>query len=256
MDAKTLNQGHFDRESPLSLYNKMGEHWARRFIDKLSEAPELAELLIDETVLKPKLKELHKFQPTASDNKYRLQLWLEYENSVKLGRQMQMSNVYNLVGPESSFHTLVMKEPARVAWLLCKPAGYDAQSREILETGLHRMRAVLETDAMTAGKNGGPNIALLRLQLDITKMMDLRQHGAPTQKIQSLELKGTIGANGEIQALGDIADMKALEERKKDLHKRRLKAEGRAAARAPDPAPIDVEVVKDGDDSDISGPTQ
>lgn len=248
MDAKTLNQGHFDRESPLSLYNKMGERWANRFIEKLSEAPELAELLCDETVLKPKLQELYKFRPTASDNKYRLQLWLEYENSVKLERQMNMANVYNLVGPESSFHTLVMKDSARVAWLLCKPISYDSQMREILDTGMHRMRAILELDYMTSGKGGGMNLPLMKLQLDITRMMDLRQHGAPTQKIQSLALQGTIGANGEIQGIGDSMDMKALEERKKDLHKRRLKAEGRAAAaRAAEPEPIDVEVVKDGD---------
>lgn len=249
MDAKNLNQGHFDRESPLSLYNKMGERWANRFIEKLGEAPELVELLGDETVLKPKLKELYKFQPTASDNKYRLQLWLEYENSVKLERKMNMANVYNLVGPESSFHTLVMKDSARVAWLLCKPASYESQSREILATGLHRMRAILDLDYMTSGKNGGLNLPLMKLQLDITKMMDLRQHGAPTQKIQEISLKGTIGANGEIQALTDSLDMKALEARKQDLQARRMKAEGRAAARAAaEPAPIDVEVVTDGDD--------
>lgn len=247
MDAKTLNQGHFDRESPLSLYSKMGPHWARRFIEKLSEAPELAELLTDETVLKPKLQELYKFRPTAMDNKYRLQLWLEYENSVKLERQMNMANVYNLVGPECTFHALIMKDSARVAWMLCKPVSYEVQTREILETGLHRMRAVLDLDAMTSGKGGGLNLPLLKLQLDITKMMDLRQHGAPTQKIQEISLKGTIGANGEIQGIADSMDMKSLEARKQDLQARRAKAEGRAAARAAaQPEPIDVEVIKDG----------
>lgn len=238
-----LNQGHFDQNNPLSLYSKMGEAWSKRFIDKLGEAPELAEMLIDETVLKPHLELSYKFCPTASDNKYRLQLWLEYENACKLGRMMLMSNVYNLVGPESTFHNLVMQNPCRVAWMLCKPVGYDIQTREILAVGLARLRGYLERDAFADDKK--PNMQLARLQLDITKMMDLRQHGAPTQRIQEISVKGVIGANGEIQALSDAGDLKALEKRKQDLEGRRRKAEGRAAARAPEPETIDIEVVKE-----------
>lgn len=245
MDALILEKGHFDRNSPLSLYSKMGKAWSRRFVERLSEVPELAEFLTDETVLRDKLEELYSYRPTPVDERYRVHLWIEYENACKLGRMMQMNNVYNLVGPESTFHNNVMSNPKRVAWMLCKPIGYNSMTREMLNLGLRRLQSYLDKDAWTSGKGGKPDMKLMKLQLEITKMMDLRQHGAPTQKIQSIELKGTIGANGEIQAAVEQADMKALQDRKAELEARRRQAEGRAAAAA---AVVDVEVVKeDGD---------
>ncbi len=237
-----LSQGHFDQNSPLSLYSKMGPAWAKRFMDRLGEVPEIANCLTDETVLKEELERLYHYRPNPVDERYRLQLWLEYENACKLGRLMQMSNVYNLVGPESTFHNQVMKVPQRVAWMMCKPIGYSTLTREMLNLGLRRLQSYLDKDAWTAGKGGKPDMKLMKLQLEITKMVDLRQHGAPTQKIQSIELKGTIGANGEIQAIAEQGDMKALEQKKYDLELRRRAAEGR---RAPAATPIDVEVVKE-----------
>jgi hypothetical protein len=222
-----LNLGHFDQNNPLSLYSKMGAHWSKRFIDRLGEIPDCMEILTDEFLLKEHLDKVHKYRPTGTDHRYRLQLWLEYENSIKLERPMIMANVYNLVGPESTFHNLVMKDARRCAWMLCKPVAYDAHMREMLNMGLIRLRSYLEKDAMTSGKDGKPDLKLMKLQLEITRMADLRQHGAPTQKIQAIELKGTIGPGGQIQALGDELDMKALEQRKKELEMRRRAAEGR-----------------------------
>jgi hypothetical protein len=243
MGSPTLDKGHFDANNPLSLYSKMGLTWAKKFMDKLGEVPECADMLTDETVLAEHLKKQYKFRPTGSDHRFRLQLWLEYENSIKHDRPMQMSYVYSLAGPESTFHVVVMKSAPRVAWMLCRPVSYEAQTREILATGLLRLRGYLDKDPFPEGQK--PDHKLARLQLDIVKMMDLRQHGAPTQKIQSLELKGTIGANGEIQAIAEKLDMKALEERKKKLEDRKRKAEGRAAAEA---RIVDVEIVKEGED--------
>jgi hypothetical protein len=237
MDAKntgfspdSLSQGHFDINNPLSLYSKMGSKWAKKFIDKLGENPCCVEFLSNETELKSHLETSHRYLPTGGDNRYRLQMWLEYENSVKMERPMRMSNVYSLVGPDSTFENVVMKSPERVVWMLCKPIAYQVRMREMLDTGITRLRSYLDVDALTAGKEGKPDLKLMKLQLEITRMADLREHGAPTQKIQEISLKGTIGPGGELQALTDKMDMAALEERRKSLEARRRKAEGRAAA--------------------------
>lgn len=243
MEETKTEHGHVDLNNPLSLYSKMGSHWAKRFQERMEDAPELMELLTQESVLKERLIKHYKFRPNPDDNRYRLQLWLEYENACKMNRPMQMSNVYNLVGPEATFHKQIMKDVRRVAWLLCRPATYKASQMEILSCGIHRLRSYLDIDALTAGKKGGIDHRLMKLQLEITRMADLRLHGAPTQKIQEISLKATIGANGEIQEAVEAADMKALLERKQDLEVRRRIAEGRAgAAAAP---PIDAELVKD-----------
>lgn len=243
MDLQNSFQGHFDPQSPVSLYSKMGAHWADQFVKKLSENPCCADFLANETVLKEHLDKDHKFIPNGVDNRFRLQLWLEYENSVKMNRPMVMSNVYNLVGPQSSFHVVVMKDPRRVAWLLCKPIAYDLRMRDILEVGIQRLRGYLDIDAMTSGPKGKPDTKLLKLQLEITRMADLRMNGAPTQKIQEISVKATIGANGELQALSDEVDMATLENRKKELEKRRRSAEGRGTV-------LDVEIIKDGEDAE------
>lgn len=154
---------------------------------------------------------------------------------------MVMSNIYSLVGPDSTFIDIVMKNEHRVTWLLCKPIAYQVKMREMLDTGITRLRSYLDLDALTAGKGGKPDMRLMKMQMEITRMADLREHGAPTQKIQSLELKGIIGPNGELQAAVDKMDMAALQDRKKQLEERKKKAEGRATGA---PAPIvDVEVV-------------
>lgn len=223
-----LSQGHFDLNSPLSLYSKMGKKWADRFVSILGQNPCCIDLLTNEVELKRHLESAHKFCPTGGDNRYRLQLWLEHENSIKMQRPMVMSNVYALVGPDSTFIDVVMKDPSRVAWMLCKPIAYQVRMREMLDTGITRLRTYLDKDALTA-KDGKPDIQLMKLQLEITRMADLREHGAPTQKIQEISLKGTIGPGGELQALSDKIDLKALQERKKELEKRKRKAEGRAS---------------------------
>lgn len=243
----SLGRGHFDQNSPLSLYTKLGKHWAGRFMGKLAELSNVDDYLADETVLKEWLEKTHKYCPNGADHRYRLQFWLEYENAVKLGRQMNMANVYNLVGPETTFLHLVMRDACRVAWMLCKPISYEAQTREILATGLHRMKKALEIDPFYTADGtlrAKPDLQLLALQLKITQMMDLRQHGAPTQKIQSLSISATMGANGELQELTDQGDADAIRKRLEDLRKRKRLAEGRAPeakAREAAPPPVDGE---------------
>jgi hypothetical protein len=230
--SPTLGKGHFDPDSPLSLYAKLGKHWAGRFMGKLAELGGVEEYLADEAVLADWLFDTHKYRPNDTDHRYRLQFWLEYENSCKLGRQMNMANVYNLVGPEATFHHLVMKDARRVAWMLSKPVAYEMNCREILNSGLSRWKKLLSQDPFQPDPKDPQKIVidykLIDRQTAVTKLMDLRLNGAPTQNIRSLELKATLGANGELQAVSDQMDADSIERRLQELRKRKLLAEGRA----------------------------
>ena len=239
--------GYFDLNNPLSLYSKLGKDWAEKFHKVLQEIPEAEAMLHDETVLKDHLYRVHQFRPTVAENRYRYQFWLEYENSVRDSRQMRMTNVYYFVGAESTFKKLVLSDPRRLAWMICRPAGYESTAREMLQYGMSKLRQVLEKDAFEGEK---PNMKLLEMQYKIVQMMDLRMHGAPTQKLQQLTVNATLGANGQLQEIGDKGNMDEIKRKLEDLRERKRKLEGRVAEPAQpaaSPAPgavIDAEVVE------------
>ncbi len=253
----TLFSGYFDQNNPLSLWQKLGKHWAEKFLNVLNSMPEAATMLHDETMLKRWLQEHKAYRPTPTDNRYRYQFWLEYDNSVQQHRQMNMKNVYGFIGADATFHKLICRDACRMTWLICRPAGYEAAAREMLTASYDRLRTALEKDAFENPSK--PNMKLLEIQLKIHQMFDLRLHGAPTQKIQQLNVNAAIGANGELKEILDKGDMQGLRDKLEDLRVRKRKAEGRGAEAA-QPAPIvDAELVtveaKDGNDSHISKPS-
>lgn len=219
--------GYFDLNNPLSLYSKLGKSWAEKFHKVLSELPEVECMLHDETVLKPWLYTHRKFRPSVSENRYRYQFWLEYENAVRDDRLMNMSNVYYFVGAESTFRKLILGDPGRLAWMICRPAGYESTAREMLQAGLERLRQYLEKDPFEDGK---PNMKLMELQFKIVQMMDLRMHGAPTQKLQQLTVNATLGANGDLKSITDKTDMNAIQKRLSELKEKKRVLEGRVVA--------------------------
>jgi hypothetical protein len=240
--------GYFDLNNPLSLYSKLGKENAEKFHKVLSELPEAEGMLHDETVLKTWLRDSHQFKPTVAENRYRYQFWLEYENSIREERQMRMTNVYYFVGQESTFRKLILEDARRLAWMLCRPAGYESTAREMLQFGMSKLRQYLERDPFENPDK--PNMKLLEMQYKITAMMDMRLHGAPTQKLQQLTVNATLGANGEIKGIEEKGDMEVIKRKLEDLRERKRKLEGRVAEPAQpaaSPAPggvIDAEVVE------------
>lgn len=222
--------GYFDLNNPLSLYSKLGPEYSKKFHECLAQLPEAEPMLHDETALKAWLYKEHQFRPSVAENRYRYQFWLEYENSIRDNRQMRMTNVYYFVGAESTFKKLILADPRRLCWMICRPAGYESTAREMLQYGLSRMREYLEKDPFESGK---PDMRLMKMQLDIVKMMDLRLHGAPTQKLQQLTVQATLGADGKLQAIGDNGNMEDIKRKLEDLRDRKRKLEGRGVESKP-----------------------
>lgn len=238
--SDTFFQGHFDPASPLSIFSKMPRDWVERFKKAMEEVPSLQDYLSNEHELQRKLKDMG-FKPNAVDNRYRFQFWFEYENSVREKRMMNMANVYSLVGPPSTFYTLVMGNPLRVYWLLNKPHEYAVQAREMLAAGMEHMRKVLDRDPWEDPAK--PDHRLLAVQLKIVQMMDLRLHGAPTQKIQQAHIHASVNSAGEIEDMGAKKDALQYQESIRQLKALKAKAQGRGAE--PVSEPVDAEVVSE-----------
>lgn len=240
--------GWFDLNNPLSLYSKLGKVWAEKFGKALAKLPEAEPMLHDETVLKSWLLREHSWKPTVAENRYRYQFWLEYENAVREDRQMKMTNVYYFAGSERTFQNVILKDARSLSWIMCRPAGYESTAREMLQAGMEKLRSYLELDPFENPEK--PNMKLLEMQYKITAMMDMRLHGAPTQKLQQLTVNATLGANGEIKEVVDKGDMASLQKRIEKLRERKRLLEGRKVApeqaepaSSSEPEVIEAEVV-------------
>ena len=166
--------------------------------------PRLPSLLVDEQALLDFLKDELHYEPTVNDRRIRHMFWLEYENSILGQRRMVLNNVHSLVVDSRTFYRLFVQSPGRAAFLLCKPAAYQEQLKEMLGHGLGRMRKIL--DLPDRDEKGKLDHRLLTLKAKIHAMVDMRLHGAPTQKIQQVNLN----LNGEAQGRGSQQDVTQL----------------------------------------------
>lgn len=188
----------------------------------LEKRPDLFSM--DEKELKHHLRHSG-LTPTPTDNRLRIMFWQEYDRAMAHESSMQMNNVYAGVCTHGYFHQHYLPVAEKVAWLLCPPADYVAKIAEVLDYGLDRMREILEmplTDPVTGKFNG----KLAELQAKITFMMDMRKHGAFTQKIEqknmSLSITARAGAANEM-ALDNSMD--ELDKRLKELEKMNAQAQ-------------------------------
>lgn len=236
----------FDPSHVFSLAHRLqgnGE-LLEKLLNLVSSDARLPGLMADEAALLQFLKEEKHYEPSVNDRRIRHCLWVEFENAIAENRRMTLRNVHSLVCDEKSFYRLFVQHAPRAAFLLCRPTGYREQLNEMLSHGLSRMRAILDLPEVDA--RGKLNTKLLDLKAKIYAMTDLRLHGAPTQKIQQLNLNMNADAQGRA-ALGDVralaakGDMATIQKRIGEIEKEIKKSEGAAV-----PEPLTIEVKRDG----------
>ncbi len=221
----------FDPESPLSLASSLPGTFASRLLRMVDQAEgEFLNNMNDETALLAAFKSLKSYVPTVNDQRLRYLFWTEYEKSKLEGRVMDMKNVHSLVCNPKTFESLFLKLPYRAVFLCCKPMAYEHTLKEMLLHGMQRMRQVLDIPA-TDPITGKLNPKIIELQLKITAMVDMRVHGAPTQKIhqvtQSIQGKPTQGQVANLQELIAKGDMSTIQTRLKEIEAEKKKLEGR-----------------------------
>lgn len=231
-EAKPFLSHLFDPDNPLSLANALPGTYGTRLLGLVQGVPDLWPLISDEEQLKKTLRKEHSYQPSVNDQRLRYAFWQEFENAQLDGRKMHMPNVHSLICNEAAFTGLFMKLPFRAAFLVCRPAGYQVTIREMLLHGMERMRGVLDLDPLDS--KGKPNTKLLELQLKIVAMIDMRLHGAPTQKIHQVNQnlpapnKGALTqAKQDVKELVQKGDMASIQKRLEEINAEKRAIEGR-----------------------------
>lgn len=229
----------FDPRNELSLANLLPGRWPGMLLDLVSRDPGLLILLSDEEALLDTLKAQFSYSPTVTDHRLRHQFWLEFENAILENRQMVTTNIHSLVCNENAFRVLFLKQAHRASFLLCKPAGYKAAMEEMLIHSAKQLRRILDMPEIDA--KGKLNTKILELKLKIHAMVDMRIHGAPTQKIHQItqNLPGPPKGQGagDLKTLVQKGDMETIRKRIHEIEKQTKQIEGRVA-----PVPVTVEV--------------
>lgn len=217
---------YFDPATPTSLHNLLPWPMVNKLRIAVGKLPDRWDLLGQEELLLVHLREDHGFFPAPNDYRVRLTFWLEYENAIMLNRRMIKGNIHSLVCNERLFDKLYLTHPPRVFFLLCKPAEYQAEVKDILGHGLKHYRRILDMEEYEMVKGQKKlNMKLLDLKVKITAMMDYRVNGAPTQKIHQMNLNVNqqIGSatpgQKTIDELVREGDMVAIQDRLKEINR-------------------------------------
>lgn len=118
------------------------------------------------------------------DKKLKLNFWYEYELAQREKRRMEYENIWFAICHEDYWNDLV-NDVVKVCWLTRPIQDYMLTMREMLYTGMDRLREIIEAPPFDL--NGIPNTALMNTQMKAFKMIDERVRGAIPQ---TLHIKG------------------------------------------------------------------
>lgn len=225
----------FQRTEPRALINLVPPPIQAAMLDSLKKEPELFGL--DERDLFKALRGSNR-SPSPTDNRIRLAFWMEYDSSQAEGREFNIQKAYSGICNRSFFYQHYLNSPARVAWMVTAPVGYETKMEEALDYGLDRMREYLEIDAHAVP--GKPNVKLMELQAKIVAMFDMRVRGGIVQRTENKTLNVNLSTSDRkvAQATQELS-MEALEKRLKELDRRERALQG--------PAPQTQEIVVESD---------
>lgn len=230
----------FNPENPLSLTCMLPKDYPEVWMDLLTKEPHVIPLLDDEDGLLKELANNHSYWPTVTDHRVRFAMWNEYENALLEGRKMIPANIHNLALRPDYFRALFLKDYKRAAFLLTKPAAYQAAMKETLLHGMKRLREIL--DKPDVDSKGRPDTKMLALKVKIVSMIDMRLHGAYTQKIHQINQNlPTAGQEKDLQGLIQKGDMKAIQNRIAEVDREIRKLSGEPAEKVPEPVAIEME---------------
>lgn len=162
--------GPFDRSNPRSLINIA----PREIVDILLEKVPLDLLYMSETELEDKLR------PGPVIQRIRIAFWKEYEKAQSEIRKMQFSKIALELGQPSLFLLRTLKDPEKLAVVLCPVTSYDNFLEESLMAGLKRLRSIVEMPLFD--HNGRPDHKTMDIVLKTVAFLDMRKNGGIVQR--------------------------------------------------------------------------
>lgn len=215
MDENLPTEDVFNRSEERAVINLLNPNIQASFIAAQNARPELFGLEEKELL---KLLSTGERGPSPVANSLRMKFWFEYDEAQAERRKMKVMNIYTGVCDSIHFYKSFLKNPEKVAWLLTRPASYEAAIEEMHLFALSRMREALE---VTPVVNGKLDSKAAELQFKILQMLDTRLKGAVVQK--TMNLHSTIPAKKS--GMTDQARNEELEKRIKELEQLRDKSQ-------------------------------
>ncbi len=204
-----------DKSNPLSVINLVPAVVAQAIDDALFTNPELFDL--DEHRLAQKLRK-DAAPPTPADHRVRMKFWNEYDRAMARGEtKLVMVNVLAGVCTQDMFYKFYLKQPQKVAWLMCPPTGYMIKAEEALEFGMGQLRDVLEQPHVI---NGKVDTRLANLKAKIVQMLEARVLGAVVQKTMNLNV-----SSKQVDTATAEDTMESLQRQLKELDRRNRQAQ-------------------------------
>ncbi len=202
-----------DRANPLSLSSLIHDPRFDAAVANLqNKFPEL--LGMPERQLRKEIRRLTGVALDPDDNMIRMKFWIEYDVAMAEGRGMQIRKICAGVMGDGYFWDYLMK-PTLLAWVLCPLPTYAQQLDAAVGTGMAKLLEMIElptTDPIT----GKINVQLLNTQAKIIAMLDMRKHGAFTQKIEQKNVHLHASAS-DVQKEIQSMSMEEVEKRMKKL---------------------------------------
>jgi hypothetical protein len=229
----------WDRMEPTSVINKVEPHVAGALLSVSQEKPELFGM---------GEQELYKYlsgeqaRPSATENRLRLQFWLEYDRAQTDGNNMRTSAIHAGVCSKQYFHAVILKKAEKVAWMMTPPVHYTVKIEEGLDFGIDRMRDILELDPKGFSLKPGEQLKLMELQAKITWMLEQRVKGAVAQRIEQRNMNLNVNTTDkQVAAAMAGASMDELSKRIKDLEARERRALNLPEPKAVESTVVDIE---------------
>lgn len=153
----------FDPKNPRALVNMVPEAFAKR-MKALINSPEATHFGLSEPRLKLELIRQGKC-PTPTDNRIRLQFWLEYDRvqQEELRAGMNFSYVVGFAMAKELFYSHYIQCPWAMLWLLCPPVHYVTVLEDAIRHATDRLVEVLSADLKKS--NGEYNFRMLEFIL-------------------------------------------------------------------------------------------
>lgn len=207
-----LDYSVFAIDNPNSLYNLIESDRFRGAMEHArAKRPRL--FFAGEKEIKKEAK------PTGCAKKFRLALWEEYNNAVDAGKKIRLRAVSRQIVTTEWLTEHLYQDPALMVFICTMPQSYTYALRDILDTGLREMAAIMELPLFYTNANGKKtvNTSVVNAKIKCFQLIDERVKGAVVQRMQieQRNLNVSIKDNVDLMTL-PLSELEKLQRKQPD----------------------------------------
>jgi hypothetical protein len=217
-DSVELQYDIYNKENSRSIFSLVPPSWVPYLEQAYWKHQDLLSL-VDDVDFKRHVREKHKISFNPTENQIRYNLWLDYDHARLEGRKIVAARIFGHIMAETTFERYFLKNEIFCVFMLKRPADYTKMVNETLLYGMEKLRSIL--DLPEHDKKGNLIPKVLELKIKVISMMDMRVHGAPTQK--SVNVSATAK---EMKELAGGNNMAAIQQRLAELEMKKREALG------------------------------